>query len=85
VAGLKVVSPSNASDAYWMMQQAIQSDDPVIFEGRGVGVDVLSAGDRMTPDAARADGDVDEEGLRRPPSLVDRRPGRRSVRAGPPR
>ncbi|MFF1354885.1 alpha-ketoacid dehydrogenase subunit beta [Streptomyces sp. NPDC058297] len=31
VAGLKVVSPSNSSDAYWMMQQAIQSDDPVIF------------------------------------------------------
>jgi len=31
VAGLKVVSPANASDAYWMMQQAIQSDDPVIF------------------------------------------------------
>ncbi|MEW2161725.1 alpha-ketoacid dehydrogenase subunit beta [Streptomyces sp. NPDC007084] len=31
VAGLKVVSPSNASDAFWMMQQAIQSDDPVIF------------------------------------------------------
>ncbi|MEW2548024.1 alpha-ketoacid dehydrogenase subunit beta [Streptomyces sp. NPDC047002] len=31
VAGLKVVSPSNASDAYWMMQQAIQTDDPVIF------------------------------------------------------
>ncbi|SMF62458.1 alpha-ketoacid dehydrogenase subunit beta [Streptomyces sp. Amel2xC10] len=31
VAGLKIVSPSNASDAYWMMQQAIQSDDPVIF------------------------------------------------------
>jgi pyruvate dehydrogenase E1 component beta subunit len=31
VAGLKVVSPSNASDAYWMMQQAIQSDDPVIY------------------------------------------------------
>ncbi|OON72905.1 alpha-ketoacid dehydrogenase subunit beta [Streptomyces tsukubensis] len=31
VAGLKVVSPSNAQDAYWMMQQAIQSDDPVIF------------------------------------------------------
>ncbi|MCL7379441.1 MULTISPECIES: alpha-ketoacid dehydrogenase subunit beta [unclassified Streptomyces] len=31
VAGLKIVSPSTASDAYWMMQQAIQSDDPVIF------------------------------------------------------
>ncbi|MFE7133857.1 alpha-ketoacid dehydrogenase subunit beta [Streptomyces sp. NPDC057638] len=31
VAGLKVVSPSNPSDAYWMLQQAIQSDDPVIF------------------------------------------------------
>jgi len=31
VAGLKVVSPSNANDAYWMMQQAIECDDPVIF------------------------------------------------------
>jgi 2-oxoisovalerate dehydrogenase E1 component beta subunit len=31
VAGLKIVSPSDASDAYWMMQQAIQTDDPVIF------------------------------------------------------
>ncbi|GHG58907.1 alpha-ketoacid dehydrogenase subunit beta [Streptomyces griseocarneus] len=31
VAGLKVVSPSNAADAYWMLQQAIQSDDPVIY------------------------------------------------------
>ncbi|WP_031072063.1 alpha-ketoacid dehydrogenase subunit beta [Streptomyces sp. NRRL S-118] len=31
VAGLKIVSPSDASDAYWMLQQAIQSDDPVIF------------------------------------------------------
>ncbi|MGW8377700.1 alpha-ketoacid dehydrogenase subunit beta [Streptomyces sp. ODS28] len=31
VAGLKCVSPSNASDAYWMMRQAIECDDPVIF------------------------------------------------------
>lgn len=30
-AGLRVVSPSNPSDAYWMIQQAIQSSDPVIF------------------------------------------------------
>jgi pyruvate dehydrogenase E1 component beta subunit len=29
--GLKVVSPSNAHDAYWMIQQAIESDDPVVF------------------------------------------------------
>lgn len=31
VAGLKVVTPANSNDAYWMLQQAIQSDDPVIF------------------------------------------------------
>ncbi len=29
--GLKVVTPSNPLDAYWMIQQAISSDDPVIF------------------------------------------------------
>ncbi|MGW6455605.1 alpha-ketoacid dehydrogenase subunit beta [Streptomyces sp. NPDC055078] len=31
VAGLKVISPSHSADGYWMLQQAIQSDDPVIF------------------------------------------------------
>jgi pyruvate dehydrogenase E1 component beta subunit len=30
-AGLRVVSCSNPEDGYWMIQQAIQSDDPVIF------------------------------------------------------
>jgi len=30
-AGLRVVSPSNPNDAYWMIQQAIQSADPVVF------------------------------------------------------
>ena len=29
--GLKVVACSNPSDAYWMIQQAIASDDPVVF------------------------------------------------------
>jgi 2-oxoisovalerate dehydrogenase E1 component beta subunit len=31
VAGLKVVACGNPVDAYWMIQQAIASDDPVIF------------------------------------------------------
>ncbi len=31
VAGLKVVACSNPADAHWMIQQAIDSDDPVIF------------------------------------------------------
>lgn len=30
-AGLRVVSCSNPVDGYWMMRQAIESDDPVIF------------------------------------------------------
>jgi 2-oxoisovalerate dehydrogenase E1 component beta subunit len=30
-AGLRVVCCSNAADAYWMIQQAIASDDPVLF------------------------------------------------------
>ncbi|MGL5406058.1 MAG: alpha-ketoacid dehydrogenase subunit beta [Propionibacteriaceae bacterium] len=29
--GLKVVSCSNPNDAYWMIQQAIADDDPIIF------------------------------------------------------
>jgi len=30
-AGLRIVSPSNPNDAYWMIQQAIASTDPVMF------------------------------------------------------
>jgi pyruvate dehydrogenase E1 component beta subunit len=30
-AGLRVIACSNPVDAYWMIQQAIESDDPVIF------------------------------------------------------
>ena len=30
-AGLKVVTCSNPHDAYWMIQQAITSDDPIVF------------------------------------------------------
>ena len=29
-AGLRIVTPSNAQDAYWMSQQAIECNDPVI-------------------------------------------------------
>lgn len=31
VPGLQVVTPATPSDAYWMIQQSIASDDPVIF------------------------------------------------------
>ncbi|HJQ46012.1 MAG TPA: alpha-ketoacid dehydrogenase subunit beta [Amycolatopsis sp.] len=31
IAGLKVVSCSNPADAYWMIQQAISCDDPILF------------------------------------------------------
>ncbi|MGN6600166.1 MAG: alpha-ketoacid dehydrogenase subunit beta [Actinomycetes bacterium] len=31
IAGLKVVACSNPVDAYWMIQQAIRSDDPIVF------------------------------------------------------
>ncbi|GAA4896752.1 alpha-ketoacid dehydrogenase subunit beta [Streptomonospora salina] len=30
-AGLRVVTPANAVDAYWMIQQAVTSPDPVVF------------------------------------------------------
>ncbi len=30
-AGLRVVSPSNPVDGYWMVQQAIRCNDPVVF------------------------------------------------------
>ena len=30
-AGLRIITPSNPNDAYWMMQQAIESPDPVII------------------------------------------------------
>ncbi|WP_232666693.1 alpha-ketoacid dehydrogenase subunit beta [Pseudonocardia sp. TRM90224] len=30
-AGLKVVTPSNPTDAYWMLRQSIENDDPTIF------------------------------------------------------
>jgi 2-oxoisovalerate dehydrogenase E1 component beta subunit len=30
-AGLKVVACSNPNDAYWMIQEAIASDDPIVF------------------------------------------------------
>jgi len=30
-SGLRVVSVANPEDAYWMIQQAVRSDDPVIF------------------------------------------------------
>lgn len=29
--GLRVVSPSTANDAYWMIQEAVASNDPVLF------------------------------------------------------
>ena len=34
--GLRVISPSTPNDAYWMIQQAIESTDPVLFSSRSV-------------------------------------------------
>ncbi|MEV7663814.1 alpha-ketoacid dehydrogenase subunit beta [Paenarthrobacter sp. NPDC089316] len=30
-AGLRIITPSNAHDAYWMIQKAVECQDPVIF------------------------------------------------------
>ena len=48
--GLRVVSPSNPHDAYWMIQEAIRSNDPVIF---------LEPKSRYWP---KGDVDLDERG-----------------------
>ncbi|WP_430591792.1 alpha-ketoacid dehydrogenase subunit beta [Humidisolicoccus flavus] len=56
-SGLRVMSPSTAHDAYWMMQEAIASNDPVMFFepkakywAKG---EVQFAGSGAKPDAAR--------------------------------
>ena len=50
--GLKVVSCSNPVDGYWMIQQAIASDDPVIFlePKRQYHADKAELDDTATPD-----------------------------------
>jgi 2-oxoisovalerate dehydrogenase E1 component beta subunit len=50
--GLKVVACSNPVDGYWMMQQAIASDDPVIFlePKRQYHADKAELDDSVTPD-----------------------------------
>ena len=65
-AGLRVVTCSTAEDAYWMMQQAIASDDPVVlyepkrrYHERGV----LDLGG-STPDLADAPYRLDEAVVR---------------------
>jgi 2-oxoisovalerate dehydrogenase E1 component beta subunit len=68
-AGLRVVTCATAEDAYWMMQQAIASDDPVVFyepkrryHERGVldldsvGSDLAQAPHTMDQAVIRADG-----------------------------
>ncbi|GAA2095256.1 alpha-ketoacid dehydrogenase subunit beta [Microlunatus panaciterrae] len=54
-AGLKVVACSNALDAYWMIQQAIASDDPVIFlEPKRRYHEKAEVDDTATPDPLHA-------------------------------
>ncbi|HEV7933751.1 MAG TPA: alpha-ketoacid dehydrogenase subunit beta [Actinomadura sp.] len=61
VAGLKVVACSNAEDAYWMIQQAVETDDPVIFfepkrrywEKAPVDIDGIDGSDRTPLHQAR--------------------------------
>ena len=50
--GLKVVSCSNPVDGYWMIQQAIASDDPVIFlePKRQYHADKADLDETITPD-----------------------------------
>ena len=50
--GLKVVACSNPVDGYWMIQQAIASDDPVIFlePKRQYHADKADLDDSVTPD-----------------------------------
>ena len=59
--GLKVVFCSNPTDAYWMIQQAIETDDPVIFyepkrryhEKGEIDVDVPPARDLFSANVVR--------------------------------
>ena len=62
--GLKVVACSNPIDGYWMIQQAIASDDPVIF---------LEPKRQYHADKA----DLDEDRHARPAVRLARRPPRR--------
>jgi 2-oxoisovalerate dehydrogenase E1 component beta subunit len=50
-AGLRVVACSNPVDAYWMIQQAVASDDPVIFfEPKGRYWEKAELDESATPD-----------------------------------
>jgi pyruvate dehydrogenase E1 component beta subunit len=50
-AGLRVVACSNPVDAYWMIQQAVASDDPVIFfEPKGRYWEKAELDETATPD-----------------------------------